>query len=118
MMTLPVAHRDAFVWGRNQKGQLGLGYESRNSKYPTKLNIDNVTWTQIACGYSHTVALSTKGEVFTWGSGFDGQIGRGDGMDRNVPTKVEGLSGEVVAKVACGDCHTAALTAGGKVFTW
>ena len=118
-MTLPVAHRDAFVWGNNSYGQLGLGYESRDSSQnPTKLNINNIPWTQIASGVWHTVALSTKGEVYSWGRGDVGQIGHGDWENRNVPTKVEGLSGEVVIKVACGLYHTASLTAGGKVFTW
>ena len=118
MMTLSGARRDAFLWGKNQFGQLGFGYESLGKENPTKINIDNVTWTQIACGDSHTVAISTKGEVFTWGHGSHDELGHGDDIDRNVPTKVEGLSGEVVVKVACGDCHTSALTAGGKVFTW
>ena len=31
---------------------------------------------QIACGYSHTVALKRDGTVWTWGSGGSGQLGR------------------------------------------
>ena len=39
--------------------------------------------------------------------------------DENDPAPVEGdLRGQVVVKVACGDCQTVALTAAGDVFAW
>jgi alpha-tubulin suppressor-like RCC1 family protein len=31
---------------------------------------------QIACGSGHTVVLTTEGEVFTWGRGDDGRLGK------------------------------------------
>lgn len=33
---------------------------------------------QIACGSGHTVALTTEGEVYSWGRGDDGRLGHGD----------------------------------------
>ena len=32
----------------------------------------------VACGESHTLALSTSGELYSWGSGQQGQLGHGD----------------------------------------
>ena len=121
-MTPPVSHANAFVWGRNVDGCLGLGDALFNRKLvrnPTKLNAGESDWTQIACGGWHTVALSPNGEVFIWGGGdYDGQLGDGDGKDTNVPTKVENLSRETIIKVACGTYHTAVVTSTGKLLTW
>ena len=111
----------AFLWGSNSNGQLGLGDAFSNSKevtVPTKIDVGNISWIQIECAGEHFVALSRNGEVFTWGNNFVGQLGHGDEKDRNKPTKVESLAGEKIVKVACGGCHTVALSATGKVFIW
>ena len=122
-MDRPLPQRHAFVWGKNNCGRLGLGEDAfSNTEYvrnPTKLSAgDSGGWTQIACGWCHTVALSPKGKVCTWGRGDIGQLGHGDGRSRNVPTKVESLSRETIVKVACGYCHTATVTSTGKLITW
>ena len=83
--------------------------------------IDDTTdpeWTQIDCGQYHTVGLTKKGEVFTWGSNDIGQLGHGGRKSRIVPTKVAGLDGLVITQISCGANHTAALTDKGEVFTW
>ena len=118
---MDLSSRHVFAWGRNSSGQLGLGDAFSDRKEvpnPTKVSIDNVTWTQIACGKFHTVALSINGEVFTWGHNAFGQLGHGDQKDRNVPTKVESLSRITISKIACGHYHTAVITDRGKVLTW
>ena len=118
--TMDLSSRHIFTWGNNEYGHLGLGDAFSNKKEvldPTKVSIDNVTWTQIACGMSHTAALSINGEVFTWGDNDFGQLGHGQKY-RNVPTKVESLSGEIIVKIACGHDHTAVVTERGKVLTW
>ena len=136
-------------------GQHGIGrpeatvYEPTNLSPPPVKDGDTPShWTQIACGFRHTVALSSRGEVFTWGEhGHDerGCLGHGDDedeydkaaaarreearngntiffiiyeSDRYVPTKVRRLSGETIVKVACGDGRTLALAESGKLFEW
>ena len=112
----------ALVWDFIDEGQLGYWNDVSRKEivyHPTKLSIDNnISWTQIVCGEYHTVAINSNGEVFTWGYNGCGQLGHGDKENRNVPTKVESLSGENVVKVSCGTFHTVALTAKGKVLTW
>lgn len=86
---------------------------------PKKLETpDNTTtWTQIACGYQHCAALSSKGEVFTWGGRCDyGEFGHYNSGD--VPAKVEFLNGIKIVKVACGYYRTAAISAEGKLYVW
>ena len=59
----------------------------------------------LACGEAHSLALSRDGEVFAWGRGAEGQLGRGvleESVER--PQGVEAL-GQVAA--SCGAAHTA-----------
>ena len=43
-----------------------------------------------AVGALCAVAVTEDGALWTWGSGYDGQLGHGDGADRVVPTLVAG----------------------------
>jgi alpha-tubulin suppressor-like RCC1 family protein len=79
---------------------------------------DKIEWIQIECGGRHTVGLTKKGEVFSWGLNYSGQLGHGDQEDRRVPTKVESIVGLVITKISCGIEHTAALTNNGEILTW
>lgn len=47
---------------------------------------------QISSGLHHTLMLSSKGEVFVFGSNSHGQLGLCDLIPRGVPTKVRKLS--------------------------
>ena len=55
-----------FTWGDNDFGQLGHGeYEHRH--IPTKVeSLDGVSIVKIACGEWHTVAITDKGDTYTW----------------------------------------------------
>ena len=44
---------------------------------------------EVACGGAHTIVLTSSREVFSWGSGFFGQLGHGDGKDAIEPRWVE-----------------------------
>eukprot|EP00798_Chlamydomonas_sp_ICE-L_P023304 gene23304-30541_t len=64
-----------YSWGANDVGQLGLG-DRKNRHTPTLVN---ALWAlpvvQLAAGLSHSVALTTNGHMFTWGSNSYGQLG-------------------------------------------
>jgi alpha-tubulin suppressor-like RCC1 family protein len=79
---------------------------------------DKLEWIQIVCGGWHTIGLTKKGEVFTWGNNGSGQLGHGDNDERTIPTKVAGLDGLFIIQISCGNSHTAALTDKGEIFTW
>ena len=46
----------------------------------------------IKCGWSHVLVLDTNGEVWSWGKGTEGQLGRGKFTSSNVPSRIETLS--------------------------
>jgi alpha-tubulin suppressor-like RCC1 family protein len=60
--------------------------------------------------------FSADGEVFAFGSNFNGQLGLGVEVTRSIlPTKLMSLEGHVISDVACGESHTAFVT-GGRLF--
>nr|CCA21326.1 regulator of chromosome condensation (RCC1)like protein putative [Albugo laibachii Nc14] len=72
----------------------------------------------IACGAKHSVALTSAGEVYSWGSGEDGRLGHGEMRDRNVPRKIMALLRHRIEYVSCGGSHTAVVSDQNLVFTF
>ena len=70
----------------------------------------------VVAGHDHALAITTKGKVYAWGVGGNGQLGLGDYQARMVPTAVT-LPGPAV-QVAAGWGHSLALLADGRIFSW
>ncbi|MEV5574795.1 Ig-like domain repeat protein [Spirillospora sp. NPDC052269] len=65
------------VWGANKSGQLGPG-PADIQKIPIENDMPTgVTFTQVAAGSSHSLALTSDGRVLAWGANHTGQIGDG-----------------------------------------
>eukprot|EP00753_Platysulcus_tardus_P014506 PLAT4383.2.p1 GENE.PLAT4383.2~~PLAT4383.2.p1 ORF type:complete len:552 (+),score=129.47 PLAT4383.2:26-1681(+) len=100
---------ETFTWGGGEHGQLGHGDRvNRMSPYMVAALRDK-TVAQITCGWSHTVALTDSGEVYTWGNGDHGKLGHGDCMKVTLPQRVEELHGKHVVSIASYNEHTSAL---------
>ncbi|KAI9913528.1 hypothetical protein PsorP6_006196 [Peronosclerospora sorghi] len=58
-----------FAWGRGREGQLGLGESSTMVSTPRRIHsvLAGQVVTKIACGESHSLALTSTGDVFMWG---------------------------------------------------
>ena len=74
-----------FTWGAGSKGQ--LGHVGHNDEWLPRLvaGLHGVLVVQVALGFEHTVALDAAGCVYTWGSGEQGQLGRGDKESCSAP---------------------------------
>ncbi|RZC27113.1 PH, RCC1 and FYVE domains-containing protein 1 isoform D [Glycine soja] len=108
-----------FTWGDGDKGRLGHG-DKEAKLVPTRVALVNVkpNFCQVACGHSLTVALTTKGHVYTMGSPVYGQLGIPQ-ADGKLPICVEWkLSESFVEEIACGAYHVAVLTSRTEVYTW
>ncbi|XP_074640738.1 regulator of chromosome condensation-like [Tubulanus polymorphus] len=103
--------------GEGDVGQLGLGEDILERSRPSKVDISEDI-IQVFAGGMHTVCLTSKGEVITFGCNDDGALGRDTSEEgsETLPAKVE-LPSKVV-QVSAGDSHTAALTEEGKVYIW
>ena len=65
---------------------------------------------QVACGKTHSVALTAEGDVYTWGAGDEGQLGTGRTAPSFVPRYLTALQGTPIAMIATGAGHCAALS--------
>ena len=118
-MALTVDGR-VFSWGEGDEGK--LGHCSRLSADKPRLieALKSKRVRDIACGSSHSAAITSSGELFTWGCGEYGRLGHGDNITQLRPKQVRALAGQRVVQVACGsrDAQTLALTDEGLVYSW
>lgn len=68
----------AYGWGRNETGQLGLGYTSAVVPLPTQLSIpgeEEITFVAAGVGKYHTILVGSNGLVYASGGNICGQLG-------------------------------------------
>lgn len=53
----------------------------------------------------HFLALTSGGDVYSWGNGDGGRLGHGDCNSREQPTLIQTLFGKNVTHVACGSTY-------------
>lgn len=53
----------------------------------------------VACGWRHTISVSSSGGLYTYGWSKYGQLGHGDFEDHLVPHKLEALSKSFISQV-------------------
>lgn len=68
--------------------------------------------------YQFSNKLSLPDNVWSWGDGDYGKLGRGGSDGCKIPMKIESLAGLGVIKVECGSQFSVALTRSGSVYTW
>ncbi|XP_067850556.1 probable E3 ubiquitin-protein ligase HERC3 [Heptranchias perlo] len=74
---------------------------------------------QVACGNSHSLALSKDGRLFAWGQNTYGQLGLGtEDLSQCNPQCVKSLTGVPVAQITAGGEHSFAMSLSGTVFGW
>ncbi|KAL7102245.1 hypothetical protein ACP275_08G107400 [Erythranthe tilingii] len=112
---------EVFTWGQESGGRLGHGVEKDFSRprLVDFLAVTNVDF--VSCGEFHTCAVSSSGDLYTWGDGTHnaGILGHGNDVSHWIPKRVSGsLEGLQVLSVACGTWHSALATSTGKLFTF
>nr|XP_004552854.2 E3 ubiquitin-protein ligase HERC2 isoform X1 [Maylandia zebra] len=109
-----------FSWGEGDDGKLGH-FSRMNCDKPRLIEaLKTKRIRDIACGSSHSAAITSSGELYSWGLGEYGRLGHGDNTTQLRPKLVKVLLGHRVIQVACGsrDAQTLALTDEGFVFSW
>ncbi len=64
-----------FSFGKNTFGSLGLGGKIFMPSPQKITKLSNKKIVSVACGFYHSLALSDIGDVYSWGCGFEGQLG-------------------------------------------
>ena len=110
---------DVFAWGRGHEGQLGVNKLVEvlpTPKYVPAFQGKQIT--RIACGQRHSLALDSLGQVYSWGEGRCGQLGRGKQRECRTPSLVEFPTAIVGTDIVAGAGHSGVLTDEGRLFVW
>jgi E3 ubiquitin-protein ligase HERC4 len=115
-----------FSWGLDDFGQCGHGAISKHTHdncqlTPARISVlvrDGARARNSSAGRHHSVVVTEKGSVYTFGRGTSGVLGHGDRLHQFTPKIVRKLSHVCIASTASGDNHTLALTVDGMVFSW
>ncbi|XP_037767220.1 probable E3 ubiquitin-protein ligase HERC1 isoform X1 [Chelonia mydas] len=85
---------------------------ARNHNRPQQVPVlSGIFIEDIAVGAEHTLALSSSGDVYAWGSNSEGQLGLGHTNHVREPTLITVLQGKNIRQISAGRCHSAAWTA-------
>jgi regulator of chromosome condensation len=110
---------EMFAFGRGDSGQLGTNEVSMKTAgdfcaKPVKPVLPaDVKIAFIGCGGNHNLALTTKGEVYSWGYGDMSALGHGKDDDEFLPKKINFEKAKIknikVTQVAGGGQHSAII---------
>ena len=97
-------------WGCIGWGQSGDEEVLSPVKVQKFIDMD-IKVTQVECGDSHVVALTEKGDVFSWGCGEQGRLGLGNEDDMSSPQRVKiPKRWSNISSIHCGRDNTFLLT--------
>ena len=94
----------AYSWGCDDSSQLGLGSPNCSKSLPSPINaFRGIHLMYVSCGASHTVAISSLGDCYSWGSNEYCQLGVTT-TDKCVaiPILISALVGLRVVACCCG----------------
>jgi alpha-tubulin suppressor-like RCC1 family protein len=122
--------------GLPQYGQLGHGtdneYNTKDSSVrlayeaqprPKPLSaFSGETIVNVACGANHTVALDSKGYVYTWGYGGYGRLGHREQKDEWSPRRIDIFTKHNIvppgAVLSAGSVNSSVTAGGGQLYMW
>lgn len=110
-----------YTCGSNTHGQLGHG---DTVDRPTPTIVESLellgSVVQISAGPSYTLAVTSDGSLYSFGSGTNFCLGHGEQQNEQRPRRVEFFRrmGIHIVRVSAGDEHVVALDSNGLVYTW
>lgn len=115
---------DAWAWGDNSKGILGIGRINQQNFYfdtitiPTRI-AGNHKFTQIALGDYLGAAIDDNGDTWTWGVNGYGQLGIGiEDRDYISPAPVKVAGGHKFTQISTSGYHVTAIDTNGDAWAW
>jgi alpha-tubulin suppressor-like RCC1 family protein len=94
-------------------------YFVNTSKTNSNFNLsDKSKIRKIACGGSHTIAMTFQEDVFAWGYGEEGQLGLKEIKCATGPTRIDFGGDRKIARIYAGYSHSMAITKNYETFVW
>lgn len=108
---LGISGTDLWGWGSGSRGVLG---QSNVQNYSSPIQITG-SWSKIAIGTSHVLAVKTDNTLWTWGRNDYGQLGLNDRVSRSSPVQV---GANTWLDVAAGDSFSIVLRSDDTVWAF
>lgn len=109
----------AWLWGRNDYGQLGNGESGEEKLSIVPVSPGGGPWRDISCGCFHAAAVGTDASLWAWGSSEFGQLGGGSfGQSVLSANPLRVGSGSAWECVSLGVFYSLGLDATGQLFAW
>lgn len=124
--TIAMGISGAWSWGNGSGGRLGLG-DQRDRYDPCGIpRLRGKSLMMVAASAYHSLALvcyppmNGGGMVYSWGSGYHGQLAQNSTVISLLPEPVEFFvqTHLLVKFIAAGPLHCAAITRQGELYTW
>jgi alpha-tubulin suppressor-like RCC1 family protein len=108
------------LWGDHAPNSPNPGNPGPFQLPPSSSRPDEPTQViSVTTGMDHSLLLTTRHEVFSWGSNTNGELGIGDRINRyNEAVQVTLPTSKRIVQVGCGSGTSVALTEDGIVYTW
>ena len=113
---------NVYSMGSNNKyGQLGLG-DTEIQLSPKMIPFfqkHKIKIIQISCGYAHTLTLTDKGLVYSWGFGGNGQLGQNFGIEVNYspgPVEYFDKNNIIIYQISAGYHNSYLLTGENEIY--
>ena len=115
-----------WAWGSNFDGELGIGAPtSANVLIPQQVALPaglplGSTWTQVAAGSSHALAIASNGTLWAWGTNGYGELGTGNtaASYSTRPVPVSAPAGTRWVHCAASTLFSLGIQADGTLWQW
>eukprot|EP00899_Mesostigma_viride_P008862 jgi/Mesvir1/17978/Mv09324-RA.1 len=107
-----------YSWGAGEDGQLGHGTTDDVHVPQVVETFNGLEVTQVVGGSRNSLALTSKGEVYSWGWNKRGTLGHGHNSPEPLPRPILALSHVCITQVAIGGWHCLAVDEDGQMYSW
>lgn len=115
-------HGQAWGWGYNKYGQLGLGVAGYCSCYCVPVSVIQGSvvksvFVKISGKFSHSLAIDNLGMIWSWGLNDKGQMGTNTLTDIWSPISIHGIK-KTFCHISAGERHSVAIDKNEFVWVW
>jgi alpha-tubulin suppressor-like RCC1 family protein len=111
---------EVYAWGDNKRGQIGNGRSGENEFQLTPIKVNGFNEEKvvmISCGGWHSMALTERGQVLSWGSNNSGQLGHNNNEEYISKPTIVSLNNKIsIKKISCGLRHSLLLSCDENIY--